>query len=84
MGTNEHMPDGRRRGNDEQRGVDLPLQCRRCHVRLSGSLAGWRAQELLPGYRYVLCLACRAELARTYDGRIGGAPFDLHLLLWRS
>ncbi len=88
MGTNGRMPDNgsRRQGNDEERDADLLIQCRRCHVRLTGSLAGWHADILLPGYRYVLCLACRAELARKYDGRAfgGGPPFDLHMLLWRS
>jgi len=39
------------------------LQCWRCQVRLSGSLAGWHSDQLLPNYVYVLCLACRAQLA---------------------
>ena len=86
MGTDERKPPDGGRGSNDHVQEDLLIQCWRCRVRLTGPLRGWRAAVLVQSYKYVLCLACRAELARKYDGRAlgGGPPFDLHLLMWQS
>ncbi len=78
MGTDERKPPDGGRGSNDHVQEDLLIQCWRCRVRLTGPLRGWRAAVLVQSYKYVLCLACRAELARKYDGRAlgGGPPFD--------
>ncbi len=46
---------------------ELPRQCPRCRVRLSGVLAGWHSDELLKGYdSSQICLACLAQLREQY------------------